>query len=327
VYRSHIEIRSDLIRDDSTIQHKVWKILWKYISLCDVFVSHPVEKFIPDDVRKSSMVIKQFPAVTDPCDGLNKKLDDYSTMYYRLLFNRIAYDQLERKVDFARPYFVQISRFDPSKGIPDLINAYIEFRKTMASERHRDVSKLPQLVITGHGSIDDPEGHIIHRDIMDLMETMRNDVDVSDEYVDDIVVVRLGPSDQMLNAVLSGAKAAFQLSLREGFEVKVSEALLKSVPVVAYASGGIPLQVRDGVDGHLVSTGDFRKVAKIMRDITVNDDHYNKLKNRAGKDNREWILTPSNILHWNYIMLNGNEQIPEPIQPNKPGIVPGAVKP
>ena len=36
--------------------------------------------------------------------------------------------------------------------------------------------------------------------------------------------MRLGPIDQELNALMSEAKVACQLSTREGFEVKVSEA-------------------------------------------------------------------------------------------------------
>ena len=40
----------------------------------------------------------------------------------------------------------------------------------------------------------------------------------------DVSVMRLGPIDQELNALMSEAKVACQLSTREGFEVKVSEA-------------------------------------------------------------------------------------------------------
>lgn len=40
----------------------------------------------------------------------------------------------------------------------------------------------------------------------------------------DISVMRLGPVDLTLNALLSQARIALQLSTSEGFEVKVSEA-------------------------------------------------------------------------------------------------------
>ena len=43
-----------------------------------------------------------------------------------------------------------------------------------------------------------------------------------------------------------------QKSLREGFGLVVSEAMWKGTPVVAGRAGGIPLQMADGVGGHLV---------------------------------------------------------------------------
>lgn len=305
VYRSHIEVRSDLIKDPDTIQNRVWRYLWKNISQCDIFISHPIDAFIPDDVKESTLHVEKMPAVTDPCDGLNKHLDEDSLKYYHLLFNRTAFDQIQRRVDFSRPYFIQISRFDPSKGIPDLIEAYLRFRENMNKEENQDGNEerfeIPQLVITGHGSIDDPEGTFIYRSIMTLLDGLKK-TEYSD-YVDDIIVVRLGPSDQMLNAILASAMCAFQMSHREGFEVKVSEALLKGVPVVAYASGGIPLQIRDGVDGHLLERRDVSAVTNIMHRLATDKDHLRYLQTHARNDNREWVLTPSNVLRWNQIML------------------------
>ena len=311
VYRSHIQIRSDLTKHEGTVQRQVWKYLWNNIQHCDVFVSHPIDEFIPSEVFESNMIIHKMPAVTDPCDGLNKPLDPFSQRYYQLMFNRTAFDQGQNKVDFDRPYYIQIARFDPSKGIPDLIEAYLRLRESLVdleSGSSQENDSIPQLVITGHGSIDDPEASFIHRNIMhQLQEACDANDGKRAEFVEDIIVVRLGPSDQMLNAVLAGATCAFQLSLREGFEVKVSEALIKGVPVIAYASGGIPLQIRDNDDGHLLETGDIDAVAKMMKRLYTDKDHLKLLQNGAQKNNREWILTPSNCLQWNKIMLRCEE--------------------
>jgi len=54
----------------------------------------------------------------------------------------------------------------------------------------------------------------------------------------DISIVRAPPSDTLLGALMQGATVALQLSTREGFEVKVSEAVLKRVPVIASKAGG-----------------------------------------------------------------------------------------
>jgi alpha,alpha-trehalose phosphorylase (configuration-retaining) len=60
----------------------------------------------------------------------------------------------------------------------------------------------------------------------------------------------------VLCALLESAKIALQLSLREGFEVKVSEALHAGKPVVASNTGGIPLQIQHGKSGFIVEVGD-----------------------------------------------------------------------
>lgn len=70
----------------------------------------------------------------------------------------------------------------------------------------------------GHGATDDPDGTLIYDQTMELIEKdypdLKNDISVS----------RLGPIDMTLNALLSQARVALQLSTSEGFEVKVSEA-------------------------------------------------------------------------------------------------------
>jgi len=39
VYRSHIEIRSDLVHIKGSPQEEVWKYLWNNIQLADLFIS------------------------------------------------------------------------------------------------------------------------------------------------------------------------------------------------------------------------------------------------------------------------------------------------
>ncbi|CAD6587613.1 MAG: hypothetical protein TREMPRED_004808, partial [Tremellales sp. Tagirdzhanova-0007] len=47
----------------------------------------------------------------------------------------------------------------------------------------------------------------------------------------------------------------------EGFEVKVTEAINKRVPIIASDAGGIPLQVKHGLNGWVVKTGDTDAIA------------------------------------------------------------------
>jgi hypothetical protein len=48
----------------------------------------------------------------------------------------------------------------------------------------------------------------------------------------DITAVRLSPCDQLFNTLLRKAHVALQLSIREGFEIKVSEAIQKGMQPV-----------------------------------------------------------------------------------------------
>jgi trehalose synthase len=55
-------------------------------------------------------------------------------------------------------------------------------------------------------------------------------------------------------AVQQTAQVVFQKSLREGFGLTVAEALWKATPVIGGRTGGIPLQLADGVGGFLVES-------------------------------------------------------------------------
>ena len=54
-----------------------------------------------------------------------------------------------------------------------------------------------------------------------------------------------------LGALNQLSRVALRLSLHEGFGLAASEAMWRGTPVVGGTAGGIPLQVRDGVDGYL----------------------------------------------------------------------------
>jgi glycosyltransferase involved in cell wall biosynthesis len=209
---------------------RVWNYLWvNYARHADLFVFHPVSTFIPKNVPREKLVFMS--PTTDALDGLNKPLSPNILHYYFQLFNRIAFDQTRTRVSFfERPYVCQIARFDPSKGLEDCLVSYWKLRQRMTAH----MSKIPQLVLVGHGSVDDPDGLIVFKSMQEVLKQEQFRAIASD-----VVMVRLPPSDQLLNAVLQGATIAMQLSRAEGFEIKVTEALAKGVPVICSDAGGI----------------------------------------------------------------------------------------
>jgi alpha,alpha-trehalose phosphorylase (configuration-retaining) len=97
---------------------------------------------------------------------------------------------------------------------------------------------------------------------------------------------------------MSNAKIALQLSLREGFEIKVSEALHKGIPVIATNAGGIPLQLRDGKSGFLVDVGDVDAVANHIVDLWTNKELYKRMSEYAKTCVTDEVSTVGSAASW-----------------------------
>lgn len=63
IYRSHIEIRSDLVAKDGSPQSTAWGYMWNNVKMADMFISHPVRQFVPKNVPTT--MIGYLPAATD----------------------------------------------------------------------------------------------------------------------------------------------------------------------------------------------------------------------------------------------------------------------
>ncbi|CAG8521583.1 3562_t:CDS:10 [Diversispora eburnea] len=288
IYRSHIEICADLIRDNPNgPQAETWDFLWGFISQCDLFISHPIKNFIPD-----SVVL--LPASTDPLDGLNKDLKLSDMHFYRSIYNRFSIDQCGIEINFNRPYIIQVARFDPR--IPLVIQSFSLLRKKL-QDAGWYLDEMPSLIICGAGSVDDPDGTPIYEQINTILQTPEY-ADISD----DVSTVRLPPCDQIFNTMLRCSHVALQLSTREGFEVKVTEALGKGIPVVAFKAGGIPLQIEHGETGFLVEIGDVDKVAEYLFTLFTDKQLYERMSLAAKSKLNEQYFTVFQTLNWLYLI-------------------------
>ncbi|PBP19434.1 trehalose synthase [Diplocarpon rosae] len=291
-YRSHIQIRGDLAVKEGTPQADVWQFLWQNIKSADMFISHPIPSFVPSNVPAPT--VAYLPATTDWLDGLNKDLNEWDQGYYGHIYNEqchaIRMTQLKWPL---KKYIIQVARFDPAKGIPDVIQSYAEFRSLLTT--YDPEIEAPQLVICGNGSVDDPDGTIILDQTMNTLERK------FPHLMSSISVMRLAPNDQLLNTLLSASHIVLQLSTREGFEVKVSEAIHKGKPVIATNCGGIPLQVQHGKNGFLVEPGDWRAVAQHLLELWTDDKLYGRMCAYAKVSVRDEVGTVGNALAWFYL--------------------------
>lgn len=101
LFRSHIQIDTSLtdVADDDKSAHPardVWSYLWSFIREADLFIAHPVRRFVPQVVTDSDMPVTYMPPSTEcvfarpasvhavlispgpisasPLDGLNKPI-------------------------------------------------------------------------------------------------------------------------------------------------------------------------------------------------------------------------------------------------------------
>ncbi|KAJ5589891.1 hypothetical protein N7450_003863 [Penicillium hetheringtonii] len=305
IFRSHIQIRSDLVDTPGTPQAETWKFLWDTIKQADLFISHPIRAFVPADVPPEKL--GYMPASTDWLDGLNKPMTDWIISYYGRIFNSECRQRYMPNIAFPdEDYIIQVARFDPSKGIEDVLASYGAFHKRLI--RAHPSIKPPKLLICGHGSIDDPDGSIVYEAALEFVQQHL-------EHIQSLIcIMRIGPSDQMLNALLSKAKIALQLSTREGFEVKVSEALHMGKPVIATLAGGIPLQVQHGKNGFLVDVGDTEAVADRLFELWMDHELYSRMSKYAVNSVSDEVSTVGNMLSWLYLASKLSKGVS--IQPN-----------
>jgi trehalose synthase len=181
-------------------------------------------------------------------------------------------------IDVDRPLLTQVSRFDPWKDPVGVIDAYRIVKKRVPEV---------QLALVGSMATDDPEG----------WEFFQKTFEYADGDPDIKILNNLNNVGAIeVNAFQSQSDVCIQKSIREGFGLTVTEALWKGRPTVAGNVGGIPLQIKDGEDGFLVSSSD--ECAQRCIEI-LEDPELGKSLGRAGKEHaRKHFLSPRLLRDW-----------------------------
>ncbi|MQM27936.1 glycosyltransferase [Glycomyces albidus] len=228
IWRCHI----DSSEPDPAVLARLAPLLGDY----DAAV-YTLGSFAPPDAPPGRVEI--IPPAIDPLSPKNLDLDaDLATEVLDWI-----------GVDVARPLLVQVSRFDHWKDPLGVIAAYRLVKR-----------RIPQvqLALVGSMALDDPEGWQVYREIS---------ADAADDPDIYLFTNLTGVGNIEVNAFQRHADVVIQKSLREGFGLVVTEATWKGTPVVAGRAGGIPLQLADGVGGHLV--GSVEECAERVLDLLL----------------------------------------------------------
>src|SRR4051794_2123278 len=226
-----------------------------------------IEQYVPaglDGAANAHMI----PPAIDPLSPKNMQLSPEDAAY--------VCDQFG--IDVDRRLICQVSRFDPWKDPIGVIDAY---------RRVKDEMPDVQLALVGSMATDDPEG----------WEFFNSTMAYADGDPDIHILNNLNNVGAIeVNAFQSQSDVVIQKSIREGFGLTVSEALWKVRPFIGGDVGGIPLQVRDGETGYLVSSPE--QCAERSIEI-LKDPELGRQLGRSGKEHvRQHFLTPRLLRDW-----------------------------
>ncbi len=157
------------------------------------------------------------------------------------------------------PLVVQISRFDRWKDPEGVIQAFKLARKEVDCT----------LVLLGNVATDDPEGTEVYESLLNCQEER--------------IIILSHQDTALVNALQRKAAVVLQKSIREGFGLTAAEAMWKGTPVIGGNAGGLRYQIRNGVNGFLVSSAEeaAKRMVQLLKD--------KKLRKRFGKKARETV--------------------------------------
>ncbi len=256
IWRCHI--------DTSNPDPNVWGFLRPFIQTYDVAV-FTMPEFVPSDLVGPRMEF--IPPAIDPLSPKNRALPKY------LCREEVA----EFGIDLSRPLMIQVARFDPWKDPQGVIEAYRLVKQ--------DLPQI-QLALVGAMAEDDPEGWDVYNSIREVAAL---DADIH------IFTNLTGVGAHEVNSFQRVADVVIQKSIREGFGLVVSEALWKGTPVVAGNTGGIPLQMQNGIGGFLVDS--VEECAERVAYLLTHSDEAEAIARRGWERVRDNFLMPQLLLN------------------------------
>lgn len=188
------------------------------------------------------------------------------------------------------PLVVQVSRWDPLKDMAGVLDAFVAEPGCIGAH----------LVLAGPdvtSVADDPEGLSVLTEVTARWESL-------EESVRERVSIVCLPMDDpeanaiMVNALQRHASVVVQKSLKEGFGLTVTEAMLKGIPVVASAVGGIVDQIHTEVDGVLVAPTDLTEVGRAIARLLADQGAANSMGQAARQAAIAQFMPDTSLISW-----------------------------
>ncbi|MBI2588796.1 glycosyltransferase [Candidatus Saccharibacteria bacterium] len=175
-------------------------------------------------------------------EGLNPKNLPMSKIEARRIIGKFG-------IDTSCPLITQISRFDPWKDLPGVVEAW-----KLAKAK---VPKI-QLAIVGNFTVDDLQAKMI------LSQVRKAASGLPDVH---IITNQAGP--RAIKAFQTASDIILQKSIREGFGLTVSEAMWSKTPVIGGNVGGIILQIIHNKNGYLVNDVEdcAKRIVELIQDL------------------------------------------------------------
>ncbi len=243
--------------DLSNPNKQLWEFLKSFILKYDVIIISSEDYRLKDTSVEQRVI---HPAI-DPLSPKNMEIPEKVITKYLKKFN----------IPTDKPIVTQISRFDQFKDQEGLLDIYRMVRDQIDC----------RLVLCGSMALDDPESQQYYE------RTRRK----ANNFVKNRDVILITSENNILvNAIQRISNVIVQKSIREGFGLTVTEALLKAKPVVASNVGGITLQITDGETGYLVDPNDKETFAKRIVQILKDPSLARNLGKKAHEATKEKFL-------------------------------------
>ena len=263
VWRNHIDTDGEAMADPDTPQGQVADYIFKECGIgeVDAMITHPVEQFVHPDYRDKTYFA---PATIEPFDDLNRHLEEREIeaglefVNAEIAAQNRTFEQVGRQsdvqsfIDPKRRRLTLLARFDESKGMDKALELGVAVREHLQSQGVA-ASELPQIILAGNGSVDDPSGIPMYEEMLQLRREHYWDA------AEDIIIIRLRHNYMAMNALMypwpengnyDGRQLiGLQLSEAEGLETRISDWIRHGVPVVVSNRGGMQLQVIEGESG------------------------------------------------------------------------------